>query len=82
MNSPYKKILIRERIEVPVELKVAFSLKTHFFVIIVVKLIVSKHFEYEASCQLPQLLFVTHIYTKDILAYEQYYIGKSHTKYK
>ena len=48
-----------------------------------IKVNISKHFENEASCQLPLLTALSDllIYTELILAYDQYYfISENHTK--
>ena len=53
--------MLRDKIEVTLKWRDAFCLKIKF--VLLVKVNISKQFEYEASCQLPVLLLVfTHLH--------------------
>ena len=58
--------MLRDKIEVTVKRKDACTIKIKICVISTV--IVSKHYDYEASCQLPVLLFETYPFIQNILS--------------
>ena len=57
--------MLSDKIEVTVKRKDAYSLKIKICVIS--EVVVSKHYNHEASCQLPALLFETYTFILNIL---------------